>query len=300
MPVSFNRIVKVTAYRQSAGSSFVGSNPQFFDRIGNALEISEDSSKPSTFRIKFDVTKNLGKEPNKCEIRIFNLSEHDRSDLEKLPLSITLAAGHDGIAKLLFIGDLRRAYAERDGTDIAMVLQVADGSRAFKHARMDRSYKPPIRVSRVLEDCAKSMGLKLPPEVEQSAELKQALATGISTHGPTRDVLSRLLAPYGYHWSIQNGRLLILRDDTVAPGDILLVNSTSGPLINEPKKTTPDKPGGKTEISFDSLLYAEMMPGRLVKLQSEFLDVNVKTTDIKHVGDTYGAEFTTSVTSRPL
>jgi hypothetical protein len=305
MALLFDRIVKVTAFLQPSG--FTALNPQFFERTGTALELLYE--KGAGQRIQFEVEKNLSSTPNKCKIRISNLSEHSRDDFERLPVGIQLAAGHDGVAKLMFAGDLHEFWSERDGTEIITTLVVKDGLRAYAHARIDRSYKAPITVKRVLDDAAKSMGLKLPPEVEQTPEFKQALAVGISAAGPTRDVLTSLLAPYGYRWSVQNGRLLVIKNESFAPGDVILVNQDTG-LIDSPKLTSPEKPPAKKptknkryrgpEIKFQTLLYSEIGPGRRVKLNSEFLNVDLKILDVKHTGDTHGQEFTTDASGRPL
>lgn len=306
MTALFDRIVKVTAFLQPTG--FVGDNPQFFERTGTAFEILYDKGQGQ--RIQFEVERNLSSTPNKCKIRISNLSERSRDDFEKLPVNIILAAGHNGIAKLLFTGDLHEFFSERDGTEIVTTLVVKDGLRAYAHARMNRSYKAPITVKRVLEDAAKSMSLRLPPEIEQTVELKQALAAGLSTHGPTRDVLTRLLAPYGYRWSVQNGRLLVIKDESFAPGEVLVINQSTG-LINSPHLTTPEKPPSKTpskskkyhgpEITFQTLLYSDISPGRRVRLESEFFKTDLKVLDVKHRGDTHSKdEFDSDVSARPI
>lgn len=292
----FDRRAKVTIVRQPSG--FIGSNPQFFESLGNAIEIVGGMTGN---RIQFEVSKNLGKEPNKCTIKIYNLSRDTRSEVEKNPIRVTLEAGYDGVTRLLFVGDLRYAFSERSGADIVTTLDVRDGLRAYAHARMNHSYRPPIRVQQVLQDCARSLGLDLPPEIERSAELRQALSDGISLHGPTRDVLTRLLAPYGYGWSVQNGHLQIIRDEDTRSGQAFLINDEEGGLLGSPKKTIPEKPGSPSEISFDVQLYPELVPGGLAKLESEFLNATIKMLDVKATGDTDPTgDWKTSVKGRPL
>lgn len=288
----YDRTVRVTVIKRPTG--FIGGNPQFFDVIGNALEIER-------LRIRFEVTKHLAKEPNKAVIKIHNLSPHTRSELDAGDLAIRLHAGYDGNLRLLFYGDLRRSSSQREGkTDIVTTLQVADGAQAYKHARMNRSYKPPTTLLRVLQDAAKSMDLDLPPELLQSASLKQAVPDGITAHGATRDVLTNLLAPYGYGWSIQNGGLQVLRDEDLRPGEAFLIDSGAG-LINNPERTVPEKQGGKSEVKFDSLLYPELVPGARAKLVSEFINLEMKITDVTHTGDNDASDkMTTSVVGRPM
>jgi hypothetical protein len=290
MPRLFNRVAKVSVVRRQTIQT--GGEPQFFSREGDAIEITG-------LRIRFEVSKNLGKEPNKCVVKIHNLAETTRSDLERGIIQVTLHAGHDGVFRLIATGDLRRASSQREGTDIVTTLQVTDGFRAFAHARMSRSYKPPITVGRVLSDAAKSMGLQLPDEVLQSVQLNQKITDGISIHGPTRDTLTKLLAPFGYGWSIQNGKLQILRDEDLRPSELIVINQGAG-LIGIPERTFPDKAGGKSEVKFDVLLYPEIIPGSKVKLESELIRMSLKVTDVSHSGDTHGGEMKTSVSARPL
>jgi hypothetical protein len=285
----FNRTCKVTIVRPASG--FVGANAQFFEQLGNAIEVIED-------RISFRVSKTLAASPNKCDIKIYNLSEHTRGELNANPIIVMLHAGYDGVQRLLFRGDLRYSRSRLQGADWITTLSIADGGRAYSYARMERSYKPPIQVKRVLEDAAKSMGLDLPPEIEQSSELRQALASGISTHGPSRDVLTRLLAPYGYSWSVQGGRLQILRDEQVVATEAVLVNESTG-LLDSPEHAVPDKAGSSGDVTFEMMIYPELVPGKLAKLESRSFNGALKMLSVDHAGDTGGREWKSSVVGRP-
>lgn len=286
----FHRFIKLTVVTRPKG--FIGNNLGFFEQLDNAINITE-------MRVQCTIEKNLGEHPNKCTIKISNLAEDTRAQIERDKLSATIEAGYDGVARLLFTGDIARAYSRReDTTEIVTTIEVTDGLHAYAHARMNRSYKPPIRVDRVLSDAAKSMGLTLPREVDQSPELKQALEGGISMHGPTREVLTRLLAPYGFNWSIQNGQLIIMSDEQVRAGEVIPINQGTG-MINVPERTTPEKQDGKVEIKFQTLLYPEIEPGKVCRLESQLLNLDVKVTDVKHTLDTHGDDYTTDVNGRP-
>lgn len=287
----YDRTVRVTLIRRPTG--FIGSNPQFFDVIGNATEIEG-------MRIRFEVQKHLAKEPNKATIKIHNLAEHTRSEIEKGDMAIRLHAGYDGNLRLLFYGDLRRAFSAREGTDIVTTLSVNDGGQAFKHARMNKSYKPPTKLIRVLQDMAKSMDLDLPRELVNRPELHQAISTGVTAQGATRDVMTSVLAEFGYGWSIQNGILQILRDEDLRPGEAFLIDADAG-LVNNPERTVPEKEGGKAEVKFDVLLYPELQPGSKARLASEFINLEMKLTDVTHNGDNDASDkMQTSCVGRPL
>lgn len=288
----YDRTVRVTLIRRPTG--FIGSNPQFFDSIGNVTEMEE-------MRIRFEVTKHLAKEPNKAVIKVHNLAEHTRAEIEKGDMAIRLHAGYDGNLRLLFYGDLRRASSAREGTDIVTTMQVADGAQAFKHARMNKSYKPPTTLLRVLQDMAKSMDCELPKDLLSRAELKQAISTGVTAQGATRDVMTSVLGEFGYGWSIQNGILQVLRDEDLRAGEEFLINADDAGLVNNPERTVPEKEGGKAEVKFDVLLYPELMPGSKARLSSEFINLSVKLTDVSHVGDNDASDkMQTKCVGRPL
>ncbi len=285
-----NRVAKVTLIRQPEG--FIASNPQFFERIGNAVEITES-------RIQADIQKGSGKEPNTCNLTITNLSEQTRADVEVGNMTVIVQAGHNGVYRHIFTGDRRFAFSTLKKTEWETKIQVGDGARAYAHARMNRSYKPPIQVRKVLQDAARSMNLDLPPEIEQSLELRQALVNGISLHGPTRDILTSLLAPYGYNWSVQNGQLQILRDDQFRTDEALLVSAETG-LIGSPAREPPDKTGKKKDVTFDHIAYPEIVPGIRIKLESIAIQGLFKIREVAHTLDTHGEAWKSAVKAIPL
>lgn len=276
------------------------SEPNFFGTVGDVVEIQGGSEK-NQMHITASVSRNLGKDPNKCEIKVTNLSPHTRGFLDKLPLAITLLAGYDGEQRLLFTGDLRNSYTNYDDSSVNYIteLRVADGGRAHAHARMSKSYKPPIRVDSVVTDCAKSMGLTLPPEAQQSIELKAALANGISVHGPTRDVLTRILAPYGFGWSVQNGALVILKDGQVRKGQVFDINVSTG-LLGSPQRAVQEKPKGKIPVTFKCRLFPELSPGQEINLESKTVSGRFRLQDITHDLDSSDGPFESSCKAVPL
>lgn len=295
----FGRICNVTAWRQPAT---VGSfPPSFFDRLGNATVISD-------LRMSFNIEKHLGSEPNTCTISIFNLAQESRVSLCRKPLYIKIDAGYvDSGARNLFTGDLRFGNSIYKQPDWETKIQVSDGGRAYSNARTNRSFTSPVTIREVLKYAAGTMNLVLPPEVEQSPELQAALANGISMHGPTRDILTRLLAPFNYHWSIQNGTLTILRDEQTLSNQAIVISPQNG-LIGSPERAAPDKPpaGGVvavsnnletnaknsgSEITFECNLYPELTPGGTVQLSSSDISGTFKLIQVNHVGDTRGPDF---------
>lgn len=291
----WNRIATVTLALQPDRSSFVGQHADYFEQLGNGIEIGGEDG----LTIKAHIKKDLGKSPNKCKITIHNLNRDTRAAAEKKPLYVTLRAGHDGVLRLLYEGNSQVAYSGINKTEWDTVIFVADGGAAHAHARMNMSYKGGVEVVKVLSDCASSMGLKLPPEAERSGELRQAFATGISLHGPTRDILTKILAPYGYNWSVQNGKLQIIKDGQTNGTTAILIDGDAG-LIGSPERLSPEKKTGVSEVKFKVILYPEINPGCLVKIASRDIKGNFKITDVEHKIDTRGDPWETECKGKPI
>lgn len=282
----FNRNVELTLYTQS------GTGTGFFDTSGQALVITD-------LRVQFEIKKNLGKEPNSCVVKISNLAKETRGKLERKPLYAILRAGHDGVLRPLFRGTVHYARSDLKSPDWETKLQIQDGGRAYAHARMNRSYAPPISVRQILIDLAGSMGLPLPADLAALDELKQSLAGGMSAYGPTRDILTKILTPMGYSWSVQDGRLQILKNGLPNARTAWVIDTDSG-LIGSPEGSIPHKAGDPSELSLDVLLYPEIAPGDMIQVTSRALAGGFfRANDVTHTGDTHGNDWKTAIKATP-
>lgn len=285
-----NRVVEVTIANQpqpgKAGAS------TFFGQEPNALIVTD-------MRVEFEVKRTIGKTPNPATIKISNLSDDSRSRFNRMPVYVILRAGHDGVLKPLFEGNVSHSISELKSTDWETKAQVVDGGRAYAHSEFTRAYAPPVRALQVLSDAAAAMGMSLPPEAEQSAELRQALSAGVSVHGPTRDTLSKILAPYGFNWSVQNGRLQILKQGALNKRRAWIIDEDAG-MIGSPDSTMPHKPGKVAEVKIECLLFPEIVPGDAIQLTSRsFVKATFRVQDVHHRGDTHGNEWLTSLRCVP-
>ncbi len=288
-----NRAVEVTVANQPQPTRRAAKG-NFFAQEPNALLITD-------MRVQFEIKRSVGKTPNPAVIKISNLSADSRGRFNRMPVYVILRAGHDGVLRPLFEGNVLpgRAMSELKGTDWLTKSQVADGARAYASAEYTKSYAPPVRAIQVLTDAAASMGLTLPPEAEQSPELRQALTAGVSVHGPTRDTLTKILAPYGFNWSIQNGRLQILKQGATNARRAWVVDEAAG-MIGSPDSTLPHKPGKVAEVTIKVLLFPEIVPGDSVQLTSRvFKQAVFRVNDVHHQGDTHGNEWTTTLKCVP-
>jgi hypothetical protein len=287
----FNREWKVTAYpaRQQPAHSVIGT---FFDLLPNAIEVTK-------LRVKFEIEKQLGKDPNTCTITIYNLNKSSRAFFQQRPLHVRIDAGHDGESRHLFQGDVRFGQTVKRGTEFETELQLGDGDRAFRFARVNRTFRTGTPLREALKEAARSLGLALPDNVNASPDLDQQFVNGESLVGPARDELTRLLAPHGYTWSIQNGALRILRDEETSPDEAILISQDTG-MIGVPEFGAPDEAGGKPTLAVQCLLYPQVTPGGVIKVQSRDVNGSFRVQRVQHTGDSHGEDWTTEIEAKPL
>jgi hypothetical protein len=286
------RAVKVTTFRES-----VPANPTSFrvTRTANSTEIT-------ALRVQFKVRRSLTKHPNTCDVTITNLAETTRVDLETKPLLVQLNAGYGDDLKLLYVGDLRFGMTKQQGTSWETLLQLGDGDCMHRWARVNRSYAPGTPVKVVLRDAARSMGFELPKQVEEDPALNRSFENGRTSHGFTRDELTKLLDPFGYHWSIQNGVLHVLRDDQVNTTSAIPIGLDQG-MIGTPEFGSPPRSGKPPHVTVRVLLYPELVPGDLIELTSKVKRGLFRLEVVTHTGDTHGQgehSWTTAMEIKPI
>ena len=283
---AFKRIARVTIWRNS-----VAKNPTKFSsshlNVGDALIITD-------LRIRFKITKGLTKAPNQCDLYLYNLSADSRAEMESLPLSVQLEAGYDNNPAVLFVGDVHYAQSEQKDADWETLLQIGDGDRQYVNARVNASFKKGSTIRQVLTSAATSIGYALPASLLSDPSLDRPFVTGTAVRGPARDVISQMLSPLGYRWSIQNGKLTVLKDDgtlntaTSSPASAVPIDQNHL-MIGTPTFGSPPKSGHAPHINCRTLLNPEINAGQLVKLTSLTKNGLFRVESVEIEGDTHGS-----------
>ena len=289
----FKRIVRVTAFRENVPSD----DKKFvLNRVATSLEITG-------LRVEFRVHRSHTKHPNQCDITITNLASRSRTDLETKPLLVQLDAGYENDAlRLLYTGDLRFGMTEQKHPNWETLMQLGDGDCMHRWARVNKSYAAGTSVRTILRDCARSMGFELPKYLDSDPALDRSFAAGRTSHGPSREEMTKLLAPFGYTYSIQNGVLQVLRADAVTPGTAIPIGEAYG-MIGTPQFGSPPKSGKPPHINVNMLLYPELLPGHTVQLTSKVKNGLFRIETVRHEGDTHGTgeqSWTTQIEIKPL
>lgn len=264
----------------------------FTDEQPNAILIKD-------LRVSFSIEKALTEDPNDCKATIYNLSAATRAELQAKPLRVRLEAGYDGVLRQIFIGDLRRAFSKHEGTAWVTELELGDGERAIQNARVSRSFRAGVSAKTVLAEAARSMGLKVPTSGGDAKALAAQFAGGVSVSGRSADAMTKLLTPRGMSWSVQDGELQVLKKGEARTEDAIIVSQATG-MIAVPEFGTPKKAGEPATLTVKMLLYPEIKPGQLLRVESASFAARggaglFRARRIVHTGDTEGADWYTEI-----
>jgi hypothetical protein len=268
--------------------------PRLFGRSA-ALTVGIGSSQALRFTevdFAFTIQKTLDRSPNTAEIRIFNLSQQSRTQIEETEIQqIQLEAGYqtEGGLSTIFVGDKRKASSMRSGVDIITTIEGADGERAARQRRINRSFGPGTLLDSVIETVAGVMGGEGGIGLGNLTELTRnsldfegngaEFPEGTVVSGNAMDILRGLVTAAGAELSVQDQNFQILRRGQNLPEQAVVLRSDTG-LIESP---SVDSEG---VVSARALLIPGIFPGRQVQLLSEFVSGFFRVQKATYTGDT--------------
>lgn len=288
---NINRIVRVTAWRETAPSDPTAFSPK---KLNFSQVVIQD------LEVKFKIEHTLRKNPNTCDITIFNCAPDTQAFLQQKPLVCQIAAGYNGVARLLFEGDVRFAMTELKSPNYETLLQLGDGDCNHRFSRVRRSYKGGTTIRQVITDCVTSFGYSIPSNLSRDPALDRQITGGTVSHGPAKDELTRLLAPLGYTWSIQNGVFQALGATEAVSGHAWPVDQHHG-MIGTPNFGSPPRSGKPPHMKVRMELYPELTCGCLIDLTSKTKSGRFRVERVTHEGSSIGdGDFVTEIEIMPI
>lgn len=267
--------------------------------LGRRVRVIMGSVLFEDLHVSFKVKKTSGKEPNECELKVFNLAESTRAGMKK-GTKLILEAGYETTLAQIFAGDARQVDHERDGPNWVTTFKCGDGERAYRWARVNDSFKAGTSRFAVVQRVADQMGLdarEALATVQQYAS--DQFAAGFTAWGKASTVLDRLLSGTGLVWSIQDGKLQILPRGGVAKDAAVLLKFDTG-LLGTPTLNTPNNAGEPSTLKALSLLQPNLKPGGKVRIESTSLKGNFRITTVTHSGDVAGGDWQSEIEGTPL
>jgi hypothetical protein len=287
-----DRVFSLTIGDYKTGNGLLIENPR---RDGNNLI-------DNPWQITFDVSKsadNKRNNGNSAVIEIYNLSDSQIKMLESDYLEVNFQVGYkDSGAHTLVVGNVTETSTVKSGNDYVTQLRVGEGYTDLNHQRLAKMVSPGKTVADVLEEIRAQM-----PGVARGAytgtNLNNPIIFGWRLKGTPRDMLMKLCEAQNLEYNINAGVLnvssengLLSKDTQLAP----VLNAATG-LIDLPFYTsdTGRKPKKDKQrrrgVQFKALLNTDIVPGKIVKLESKWISGFFRVNSARFSGDFRGNDW---------
>lgn len=277
-------------------------------KTGNGLLIQNPKVEPdgsvseNPWEIKFDVSKsadNKRNNGNSAVIEIYNLSDSQIKLLESEYLKVEFYVGYKGAgAHLLVAGNVTETSTVKHGTDYVTQLKIGEGYTDLNHQQLVTMVSPGKTVADVIEEIRQQM-----PGVARGAytgtNLNNPIVCGWRLKGTPRDMLMKICEAQNLEYNVNSGVLnvsgengLLSKDTNLAP----LITAETG-LIDLPFYTSetgrkpPKDKKRRRGVQFKALLNTDIVPGRIVKLDSKWITGYYRVNTARFSGDYRGNEW---------
>ncbi len=186
-------------------------------------------------RIKFEVAKTVDATPNTALISIYNLSPENEARVKNEFDEVLLNAGYEDAMRLVFRGNIKHVYRYREANDYITEIEAGDGDKDYRNAVMNETLAAGTSNKHLFDRAHASMPSAVAKPYADIPEKQRIRGKVIS--GNTRDVLTDLARDSGANWSIQDGKLVMVKADTILPGEAIVIRADTGmlgaPEVNE-------------------------------------------------------------------
>lgn len=245
----------------------------------------------SGLRIQFKVKKTDSETPNTAEITVYNITKDTVSRIGKEFGCVSLQAGYESNFGVIFTGNIKCVdFGKENGTDTFIKITAGDGDDAYNNAVVNATLSAGSTHGDQINKAtgAMSSGNVSKGSVEGIGGNK--LARGKVMYGLSRKYIRQVAASNQMIWSIQDGKMQMVKVDGLLPGQGVLLNSKTG-LIGTPEKSDDG-------IKAKCLLNPMMRVSGLVKIDEASVagsgcgsDGEYKLLSVEHNGDTHGQDW---------
>lgn len=301
-----NRVYDLTIgdYRTGNGIRITGGLPDQEGVLNTGLQITFDISKTA------DAKRTNG---NSATIEIYNLSRDHIALLQGDYLKCTFLVGYeDEGVRVVADGNVVEVKTVKRGTEFITQVRMGEGYSDLNHEKLKSLVSPGSTVEQVIEDIRSQM-----PNVARGAytgtNLNNPIVFGWPLNGTPAAMLRKLCEAQNIEFSVSGGVLnvsdingLYTKDTTLAP----LISEATG-MIDAPFHTTEqgkkakDAKTRRKGVQFKTLLNTECIPGKIVKIDSDFIKGIYRINSSRFSGDFRGGDwyvecFTSEVESQDL
>lgn len=272
-----------------------------------ALDISD-------LRIRFDVRQRDTSTPHVANIFVSNPAKRTIEAFRKEYKSVTLTAGYESGAGVIFKGEILQVRNGRDNiADTYVHILATSGERARNFGTVSKSLAAGHTYRDRVDVAAQAFG-KLGVTLGHIDDLgSKKFNRGFACFGMAKDLLREVCFATGSSWHIHNQKLNIVKNDQTLPGSVVVLNSNTG-MVGLPEQTLQGvvvrcllnyrmRPGQKIQINESSIQQAAFDPSVTGGVQNQLLkdqlglaaDGIYKALLVEHNGDSRGPNWYTEI-----
>ena len=274
----------------------------------------EEGKSISGLDLNFSIEKNIGADPNKGTISIFNMNEDSRgvlSQAEDLFISLEVGYGSEEDFFVLFLGDVIRANSSKKAGDWVTKIECGDGQKDLKKSNFSKSYKKGVSTGKILQDIIDTFDTVTFANPERFTSRK--LEGSLVIDGDVTKALNKIINQQNLTWSVQDEVLRIVSPYEVLDDQVVYLSPSSG-LIESPfsqdvsviNTTTP--PAGQKKkqnvkvsgIKFKSLIIPNILPARAIEIKSRYIEGVFRCQKVMFSGSTFSNNWYASVDAIPF
>lgn len=245
----------------------------------------------SALDIRFKVKKTLKPKPNTAVVRVWGLDAVSRGYLSfPRKLSMSLEVGYSGENELIFLGECRNAFSEREGPEGVTTFETGDSEKIMSAAGLKLTWgQSSVSIQNAFDAIKTTI-----PQIVSSSQTKQWADAnkvlgklryqvlhpkpGAIDRHSTR-FLDDICRSAGLEWSVQNGALyLIPKGEAMAGKEILLSSDPNTGLIGSPFVDN------KGFLDVKSLIVPGLRPGARIRVESQNVTGDYRIESVEYEG----------------
>lgn len=278
-------------YKTGNGIRITGGIPDADGAVNDGLQITFDISKTA------DAKRTNG---NSATIEIYNLNRSHIQLLQGDYLECTFSVGYeDEGVRVVAQGNVVEVKTVKRGTEFITQVRMGEGYSDLNHEKLKGLVSPGSTVEQVLEEIRKQM-----PNVSRGAytgtNLNNPIVFGWALNGTPAQMLRKLCEAQNIEYSVTGGVLNVSDENGLYTKDTVLapVISEQTGMIDSPFHTTEQgrKMKGDNKrrrgVQFKALLNTECTPGKIVKIESDFISGYYRINSARFSGDFRGEDWT--------
>jgi hypothetical protein len=233
-------------------------------------DLGSTSQEPLKF--KFRVMANDVDTPNHAEIRVYNASPQTVQQVIQEYTGVVLTAGYQGNLGTIFKGTVKQfRRGKENNVDSYLDILAADTDLPYNFGVINESVPAGLSQKQALQKLADVLtpGTPVDKNTIEVVTSGGIIPRGKVFFGLARAYMRDLANTFSSRWSIQQGVLTLIPNDSYIPGTAVLMNSATG-MIGVPEAT-------EQGITVKCLLNPSLQVGHLVQINNK----DITETSIK-------------------